>query len=136
MQLPRIIVNRKAALILFIIGLMLCVLPELIGVSAVAAKPFLHSLTEIPVPDMLVLPLIFGIPAAMIGFCTKRKYNAAIYGACLGQCQFLLPFILYFLLTPDADALEVFWRMCCGMPLTASVAGAVYTLRQLKISKK
>ena len=136
MELPRIILKRKAALALFIMGAVFCVLPEIFGISAVAAKPFLRPLTEIPVPDKVFLPLLFGIPAVITGLFTKRTYNAAIYGACIGQCQFLLPFLLYFLMTPDGDALEIVWRMCCGLPLTASLAGAAYSVKTLIINNK
>ncbi len=136
MGLPRIKLKRNLALALFILGAAFCVLPELAGIGMVSAKPFIKSIVDIPLPDMALVPLLYCIPSVIIGLCTKRNYNAAIYGACLGQCQLLLPFILFFLLTPDGDALEALWRIFCGIPLTASIAGAVYSVKKLLLSKK
>ncbi len=130
MKLPIIILNRKLCLALFAVGALLCLALELCGVAAATPRMLFGRTADFPVPDAAIVAAVYAAAAVVTGAMSKRStVNAVIYGACLGQCQLLLPMILTVTLY-RADSADVLWRSLCGMPLTACAAGAVFSVKK------
>ncbi len=130
MRLPRLILNQKLCLILFAAGAAVSVILELLGIKAMTTADFIPAAAHLQVSPYIALPVVYAVAAAAAGFMTKRNGNAPVYGACLGQFQLLMPIILLFILR-DGSAFDAIWRSLCGLPLTASVAGAAYSIKKL-----
>lgn len=129
-NLLKIRTRPKVCLILFILGAVLCIVLDILGVTSITIKSVFNSPIDLPVPSWVILPLTYIILGAVTGILSKRPYDAAFYGACLGQCQTLLPIIAFYFILHTGNEFEMFWRALCGIPLSASFAGiAFYTKR-------
>ena len=122
--------DQKKCLILFAAGGLNCVLLDLIGVgSAVSARLF-RTPMDFPLPDVIVLPLFYTAAGIIVGLLAKRVFEALSFGACFGQCQFLLPAIMY-MITGSGEPMDIVWRTLCGIPLTAAAAFISFTIKRL-----
>ncbi len=130
MSMPRIILKQKLCMLLFAAGIVISLICDLAGIGAVAPGLVFDSSVKIPVPDYIIVPAVYAAASVIVGLATKRRWNAPIYGACLGQAQLLLPIILFFVLH-QGNAFDIFWRSMCGLPLTACISGAAYSVKQL-----
>ncbi len=130
MSMPRIILKQKLCLLLFAAGIVMSLIFDLVGIGAVAPGLVFDSSVKFPLPDHIIVPAVYSAAAVIVGLATKRKGNSPIYGACLGQAQLLLPIILFFVLH-EGNAFGILWRSLCGLPLTACISGAAYSVKQL-----
>lgn len=125
----------KICLWLFVTGGMLCVLLDIIGVSSISTESLMHSTINFPLPVYIMLPLTYIIAGVLIGVFSKNTYDAVIYGASIGQCQFLLPLIMYYCFIHNGTYFDIWWRALCGIVLAASFSGAAFEIKKLVKSK-
>lgn len=131
MRMPRISSSQKISLLLFISGAMFSIVLDIIGITPFSTKSFFNSPMNISSYTCIVLPLTYIIIGAVIGIASKNTPSAAIYGACFGQCQTLLPLIAFYLITHTGTDFEIWWRALCGIPLSASFAGISFSVKAL-----
>ena len=121
--------DQKKCLILFAAGGLYCVLLDLIGVgSAVSARLF-RTPMDFPLPDVIVLPLFYTAAGIIVGLLAKRVFEALSFGACFGQCQFLLPLILYYFILHSGMKEQAWARAVCGIPLTPIFAWGSFSVK-------
>lgn len=133
-RIRRIGTKPKTGLILFISGAIVCIMLDLIGVTSITTESVFNTPIECSVPSFIILPAVYILLGIIIGLTAKNPYNAAFYGACIGQCQMLFP-IIAFLVLHTGHGFDVLWRSICGLPLSTSFSGIAFWLRKL-ISKK
>lgn len=121
----------QICLLLFITGGILCVLLDIIGVRSVSTESLMHSTISFPLPVYIMLPLTYIISGILIGSFSKNTYDAVIYGASFGQCQFLLPLVMYYFFFHDGTYFDIWWRALCGIVLAASFSGAAFEVKKL-----
>lgn len=131
LDLSAIRAKPQMCLILFIIGGIACVILDLLGVSSISDETLLRSSVEFPLPAQVMLPVTYIALGAVIGLFSGRLTDAAIYGACLGQCQFILPIVIYYLFLHSGTAFEIWWRALCGPVLALSFAGISFSIKNL-----
>lgn len=128
-RFPRPILNQKLCLLLFAAGVAISVAADLLGISAVTVEPVFGK-QIIPVDPVILTACIYAAGGIITGIMTKRRGNAPFYGASLGQCQFLLPAIMY-MITGSGEPMDIVWRTLCGIPLTAAAAFISFTIKRL-----
>lgn len=124
--------SPKLCLVLFALGGAVGIVLDMLGIGSFTPEPVCGFLS-LPVPDFIVLPALYLFAAILTGALSKRPFDSVIYGAALGQCQFLLPFILEVVFIHSGETFGVFWRMLCGLPMTFLAAGAAYSVKALII---
>ncbi len=130
-DLSEIRTKPQMCLIFFIIGGIVCVILDLLGVSSISDKTLLRSSVEFPLPVQIIIPVIYIAFGIMIGLFSICAADAAIYGACVGQCQFLLPIVIHYLFLHNGSDFDIWWRALCGPILALSFAGAVFNIKKL-----
>lgn len=131
MRISGIRANQRNCLIFFMVGGILCVILDVIGIGAVTPAMLFHTSVTISLTEYIAVPVVFAIAGAVMGIGTKRQPAALFYGACIGQCQFLLPLILYYLILHSGSDFDAWWRALCGLPLTTAFAGIGYSIKTL-----
>ncbi len=131
MRISGIRANQRNCLIFFMVGGLLCVILDVIGIGAVTPAMLFHTPVTIPLPDYIAVPTVFAIAGAILGIGTKRQPAALFYGACIGQCQFILPLILYYFILHRGTDFDAWWRAFCGLPLTTAFSGIGYSVKAL-----
>lgn len=121
-------------LLLFAAGGGLGVTADMLGVGSFTVEPVL-GLVSLPLPDPLILAGVFAAAALIVGALSKRQLDALIYGASLGQCQFLLPFFIGVCFMQSEDGFGIIWRCLCGLPLTLIFSAIGFRLGSLLRSR-
>lgn len=121
----------QICLALFAAGGALCVVMELLGFNVLSDHVLINGVNAASLPVPLILMIVYGVSGAVIGLLSKSVIDAAVYGACLGQCQLLLPLILYYAVLHSGTVLDIWVRALCGIFLSFSMAGAFFSIKKL-----
>lgn len=121
----------QICLALFAAGGVLCVVMELLGLNVLSDHVLISGANAMSLPVPLTLMLVYGVFGAVIGMLSKSVIDAAVYGACLGQCQLLLPIILYYAFLHSSTPFDIWVRALCGILLSLSMAGAFFSIKKL-----
>lgn len=121
----------QICLLLFVTGGITCVLLDILGVNSISTVSLMNSPIDFPLPVYIMLPLTYIIIGVFIGIFSKSTYDAVIYGASVGQCQFLLPLIMYYFFLHNETYFDIWWRSLCGIVLAASFSGAAFEIKKL-----
>lgn len=118
-------------LLLFATGAILCLLLDFLGIPSVSSEPILNSPIHLSLPVWLMLPLTYALAGIVIGLLSRSSLNAAIYGACIGQCQLIIPLVAHYAVLHTSSDLDAWWKALCGIVFALSFAGLSASLRQL-----
>ena len=134
MKIRTIGTKSRTGLILFLSGALICITLDLIGVTSITVQSVFDTPIVCPIPSYIMLPFTYLFLGVIVGLISKNGYNAAFYGACIGQCQMLFPIIACFIMQ-TGSSFDVLWRSLCGLPLSTSFSGIAFYLKKL-ITKK
>ena len=125
----------QICLALFAAGGVVCVVMELLGICVLSDHVLISGVNALSLPAPLMLMLVYGVFGAVIGLLSKSVIDAVVYGACLGQCQLLLPLILYYAFLHSGTPFDIWSRALCGIIFSLSMAGAFFSLKKLIVKK-
>lgn len=117
-------------LLLFAAGAALCLLLDLCGVPSISTEPILQRSFTVSVSAWLIVPACYAAAGIIIGALSKDTIRALIYGAALGQCQFLIPLIAFYGFHLGGEAADIWWRAICGTLCAVTFAGIASAIRQ------
>lgn len=135
MRLP----NSTTCAMFFVLGAAISLTLDFFGFTPLANVSGFDSPIQLFNGAVFLVPVIFLICGILIGFFTKKsKLSAIIYAACLGQCQTILPPILYFFVfnAQQGSFFEVVLRSLCGIVMTVPSAAIVYDIKAMSRKKK
>lgn len=136
MKIPRIKTKAFICLILFILGAIISVALDMIGITSISTEPVFSFALSMPDFAQYLLPVVFIIAGLVTGLLSKNNTDAVIYGSCIGQCQTLLPLIAFYFILHNGTDFEIWCRALCGLPVTAAFAGIGFSLKALIKSRK
>ena len=122
--------SPKICLLLFGMGIVYCIGLDMLGVGTLTPRP-VSGFLALPVPDYIILPALYFITAFVVGLLSKRRLDAIIYAASLGQIQLFMPFLLEVLFFHTGSTIEIMWRMLCGLPLTFLASVIAFSIKSL-----
>ncbi len=129
MKTAFITADHKKYLILIIAGGLFCILTDLIGIRPAVPSGISGTGMRFPLPDVIILPLIYTAAGIAVGLTAKRQLTAAAYGFCFGLCQFLLPLVLYYFILHSGMKEQAWGRALCGIPVTPAFAWGAFTVK-------
>lgn len=136
MKIPRVKAKQFTSLILFISGAVISMLLDIIGITSISTISLFNSPINLPDFMQYLLPVVFMVAGFITGMLSKTNADSIIYGSCIGQCQTLLPLIVFYFILHKGSALEIWCRALCGIPLTASFAGIGFSVKKLIKNRK
>ena len=136
MQISRIHANQKKTLVFFIIGAALCVLLEFIGVNSLSVEELVTPLFDIPLPDIIAIFIVYTILGISAGIASRIKYESVFLGLSAGQCQFLLPVIIYFITKQSSDVFMLCVCSLVGIPYVACISFMIFGIKYFFKHKK
>lgn len=125
--------------IFFVLGAAISLVLDFFGFTPLANVSGFNSPIQLFNGAVFLVPVIFLICGILIGLFTKKsKISAIIYAACLGQCQTILPPILfYFVFNAQLGTFfEVVLRSFCGIVMTVPSAAMVFEMKVFQEFKK
>lgn len=135
-DLYKIKARPQICLLLFAAGAALCLMLDLCGVPSVSAEPILQKSFTSELPAWIIVPGAYAAGGTVIGALSKDTIRALIYGAALGQCQFLIPLIAFYGLHLGGEVTDIWWRALCGTVCAVVFSGIVSAIKQAVIKAK
>lgn len=123
--------NPMVSAVLFVFGAVFCLMLDIIGIMPLAPKSVLNSPLNFSQYTIFVLPLAYIVMGIVVGIVSKTSVKASIYGASVGQCQTILPLIIYYFILHEGAGFEIWLRAFCGLPLSLSFAGIAFSVKSL-----
>lgn len=136
MRIPRVRAKQFTGLMLFVFGAIISMVLDIIGMTSISTVSVFNSPIYLPDYAQYFLPFIFIIMGFIAGIMSKTNADAVIYGACIGQCQTLLPLVAFYFILHKGTAFEIWCRALCGLPLTACFAGVGFSVKKLVKNRK
>lgn len=127
--------NPMVSAVLFVFGAVFCLMLDIIGIMPLAPKSVLNSSLDFSQHTVVVLPLAYIVIGIIVGLVSKTSAKATIYGASVGQCQTILPLIIYYFILHEGTGVEIWLRAFCGLPLSMSFAGIAFSIKSLLKNK-
>lgn len=131
MQISRVHADQRKSLVLFSTGAAICAALELAGVNALSTEKLFPAQIELPFPDLLIMAVVYAVFGIVAGIVSKTKYEAVFYGFSGGQCQFLIPLIIYYGVLHRGDVFQIWLRSLCGIPYMPLFVLAAFGIKYL-----
>ena len=131
MQISRVHADQRKSLVLFSAGAAICAALELAGVNALSTEKLFPAQIELPFPDLLIMAVVYAVFGIVAGIVSKTKYEAVFYGFSGGQCQFLIPLIIYYGVLHRGDVFQIWLRSLCGIPYMPLFVLAAFGIKYL-----
>lgn len=116
---------------LFVLGAFVSLALDILGIMPLSTVSVLGSNIHVSNLEYFVLPAVYIIGGIIIGAVSKNNGSACIYAACFGQCQTILPLIIYYFILHEGTPLDIWLRAISGMFLSVPFAGIAFSIKTL-----
>lgn len=116
---------------LFVLGAFVSLVLDILGVMPLSTVSVLGSNIHVSNLEYFALPAVYIVGGIIIGLVSKSNGASCIYAACFGQCQTILPLIIYYFILHEGAPLDIWLRAISGMFLSVPFAGIAFSIKTL-----
>lgn len=117
--------------LLFFLGAFISLALDILGLMPFSVVSVLGSNIHVSGLEYFALPAVYIVGGIIIGAISKNNGSACIYAASFGQCQTILPLIIYYFILHEGAPLDIWLRAVSGMLLSVPFAGIAFSIKTL-----
>lgn len=117
--------------LIFFLGAFVSLVLDILGVMPLSTVSVLGSDIHVSSIDYFILPATYIVGGIIIGLVSKSNGSSCIYAACFGQCQTILPLIIYYLVLHKGTPMDIWLRAVSGVFLSVPFAGIAFSIKTL-----